>query len=80
MKCLNIQTSLVCERQDGLATITACSACTCYQDILKKVDENGQLIDEVKTEVIENGENIQQIVDDIQDGECFFLFVFEKIR
>ena len=64
------QTSLVCERREGLATVVACSACTCFQEILTKLDENGQQIDEIKTEVIENGENIQQIIGDIQEGEC----------
>ena len=65
------QTSLVCERREGLATIVACSACTCFQEILTKLDENGQQIDEVKAEVIENGENIQQIIDEIPGGEKY---------
>jgi len=64
------ETSLVCERREGLATVVACSACTCFQEILTKLDENGHKIDEIKTEVIENGENIQQIIGDIQEGEC----------
>ena len=63
---------MVCERREGLATIVACSACTCFQEILTKLDENGQQIDEIKTEVIENGDQMEQIIGDIQEGECFF--------
>ena len=55
-----VQTSLVCEMRDGLATIVASSACTCFQEILTEVNEN---IQEVLTEV----DNIQEILTEV-DG------------
>ena len=56
-----VQTSLVCEIRDGLATIVASSAFTCFQEILTEVNEN---IQEGLTEV---NENIQEVVDNIQE-------------
>ena len=50
-----VQTSLVCEMRDGLATVVASSACTCFQEIL--------------TEVEENGEGIQEIIDVLESGD-----------
>ena len=65
-----VQTSLVCEIRDGLPTIVASSACTCFQQILTEVNENIQEvltevdnIQEILTEVDENGDNIQEIFD-----------------
>ena len=55
-----VQTSLVCEMRDGLATVVASSACTCFQEILTEVNEN---IQEVLTEV----DNIQEILTEV-DG------------
>ena len=55
-----VQTSLVCEIRDGLPTIVASSACTCFQQILTEVNEN---IQEVLTEV----DNIQEILTEV-DG------------
>ena len=43
------QTSLVCGIRDGVASVVAFSGFTCFQEIL--------------TEVNENGENIQEIID-----------------
>ena len=43
------QTSLVCGIRDGLATVVVFSSFTCFQEIL--------------TEVNENGENIENIID-----------------
>ena len=51
---------MVCERRDGLTTIVVNSVCTCFNDILTKLE---QKVDEVKTEVSQNGENIQEIID-----------------
>ena len=51
---------MVCERRDGLTTIVVNSVYTCFQEILTKLE---QKIDEVKTEVSQNGENIQEIID-----------------
>ena len=60
-----VQTSLVCEIRDGLATIVASSACTCFQEILTEVNENIQevltevdSIQEILTEVDGNGDNL----------------------
>ena len=55
-----VQTSLVCEIRDGLATIVASSAFACFQEILTEVNEN---IQEVLTEV----DNIQEILTEV-DG------------
>ena len=56
-----VQTFLVCEMRDGLATIVATSGCTCFQEILTEVNEN---IQQGLTEV---NENIQEVVDNIQE-------------
>ena len=57
---LFLSLSLVCEIRDGLPTIVASSAFTCYQEILTEVNEN---IQEVLTEV----DNIQEILTEV-DG------------
>ena len=57
-----VQTSLVCEMRDGLATVVASSACTCFQEILSEVNEN---IQEVLTEV----DNIQEILTEVDGNE-----------
>ena len=46
--------------RDGLATVVASSACTCFQEILTEVNEN---IQELLTEV----DNIQEILTEV-DG------------
>ena len=58
-----VQTSLVCETRDSVATIVASSAFTCFQEILTEVDEVNENIQEILTEVDENGDNIQEIID-----------------
>ena len=53
---LIVQTTVVCEKKDGhMATATPYSACTCFQEIL--------------TEVEENGEGIQEIIDVLESGD-----------
>ena len=49
-----VQTSLVCETRDSVATIVASSAFTCFQEILTEVDEVNENIQEILTEVDEN--------------------------
>ena len=41
------QTSLVCGRRDGLATVVVFSSFTCFQEILMEVNENGENIQEI---------------------------------
>ena len=39
---------MVCERKDGhMASIMSFSACTCFQDVLTEVEENGEDIEEI---------------------------------
>ena len=49
---------MICERRNGLASMVAYSTFNCLQDIL----ENVLKIDQVQTEISENGENIQAII------------------
>ena len=48
-----IQTSLVCERVDDMATIVAKPVVTCFQEILEEVQENGEKIDVIFDELID---------------------------
>merc|ERR1719211_533685 len=42
------ETRMVCERSEGsMASIVAHSACTCFQEILTEVEENGENIEEI---------------------------------
>ena len=41
------QTSLVCGMRDGLATMVVLSRSTCFQEILTEVNENGENIQEI---------------------------------
>ena len=38
---------MVCERNDGLPSIVTHSAFTCFQEILTEVEENGEKIEEI---------------------------------
>ena len=67
-----VQTSLVCETRDSVATIVASSAFTCFQEILTEVDEVNENIQEILTEVDENGDNIQEIIDLFVTPGCNF--------
>ena len=45
---LIVQTTMVCERKAGhMASIMTHSACTCSQDIIAEVEENGEGIQEI---------------------------------
>ena len=43
-----VQTTLVCEKKVGhMASIKSFSSCTCYEEILTEVEENGDGIEEI---------------------------------